>query len=223
MESYCELVLKNGKVLSVDNTTNEKLTITQQIEEDKKYNTFKPRNGKYFTYKVHGQDVEITHKRVIKAVQYGFKRWSIYANFKIKKARRDDIPDFNIFFKSPKDDPLLNENTVMYHYYPIDDIKNPLRGKCVINKNFYYTDNGELEDGKSTMDIDQILCHEFGHGFGLPHDKYPYTVMYYSTGGMSEYPSERCIARIQAKMGKTKKVGRIKRWLIWLHIRSENY
>lgn len=223
MELYCELILDNGKIISLDHSSHEKLTIEQQIQEDEKYGVFKPRNGKYFTYKVHGQDVEITHKRVIKAVQYGFKRWSIYADFKIKKLRQNDIPDFNIYFKSTTEDPKLKQNTIMYHYYPINNLENPLRGKCVINKNFHYTDDGKLKNGKETMDIDKILCHEFGHGFGLPHDKHRSTIMYYSEGGMSEYPSERCIARIQAKMGETKNIGRIKRWLIWLHIRSESY
>lgn len=224
MDKYCEIILKNGTAVSIDGATHEKLTIQQQIEEDKKYGIFKPRNGKYFTYKVHGEDVEITHKRVIKAVQFGFKRWSIYADFKVKKARGNDIPDFNIYFKSVSEDPLLKANTIMYHYYPISDLNNPLRGKCVINKDFYYTADGKITNGKRTMDIDQIICHEFGHGFGLPHDKTYRTVMYYAASGMSEYPSSRDISRIQAKMGKTKKSSqRIKRWLRWLFIKSERY
>lgn len=223
-EKYCEIILKNDIAVSVDGATDEKLSIEERIEEDKKYGIFKPRNGKYFTYKVHGEDVEITHKRVIKAVQFGFKRWSIYADFRVKKARRNDIPDFNIYFKTPSEDPLLNKNTIMYHYYPINDLNNPLRGKCVINKNFTYTASGKITNGKRTMDIDQIICHEFGHGFGLPHDKEFRTIMYYSEGGMSEYPSSRDISRIQAKMGKTKKSSWIiKRWLRWLFNRSERY
>ncbi len=224
MPKYCEIILRNGQAVSLEGTTDKKLTIQQRIQEDKKYGLFKPRNGKYFTYRVHGQDVEITHKRVIKAVQLGFKRWSIYADFKVKKARGNEIPDFNIYFRSVSEDPLLKKNTIMYHYYPISDLNNPLRGMCVINKDFFYTKDGRIIGGKRTMDIDKILCHEFGHGFGLPHDKELYTIMYYSEGGMSEYPSTRDIARIQAKMGKTKKsLSIIKRWLRWLFIRSEKY
>ena len=128
---YCQIILRNGQAISLDGATDKKLSIQDRIKEDKKYGTFKPRNGKYFTFKVHGEDVEITHKRVIKAVQYGFKRWSIYADFRVRKARRNDIPDFNIYFKSVSEDPLLKKNTIMYHYYPINRLTNPNRGKCV--------------------------------------------------------------------------------------------
>lgn len=224
MTKYCEIILKNGTAVSVDGATTEELTIHQQIEEDKKYGTFKPRNGKYFTFKVYGDDIEITHKRVIRAVHLGFKRWSIYADFRVRKARRNDIPDFNIYFRSVSEDPILKKTTIMYHHYPINSLTNPNRGKCVINKDFFYTADGKIIDGRRTMDIDQVICHEFGHGFGLPHDKAIHTIMYYSEGGMSEYPSSRDIARIQAKMGKTKKSSWIiKRWLRWLFIKSERY
>ncbi len=156
----------------------------------------------------------------MKAVQYGFKRWSIYANFTVRKAKDGEDADFNIYFKSSADEPLLNKNTIMIHYYPINSLTNPNRGKCIINTDFFYTDDGA--DG--TMDIDSIICHEFGHGFGLPHDGVKYTIMYYSVGGMSEYPTKRCVARIQGKMGKTtKSPSRIRRWLRWLFVKSENY
>ena len=112
----------------------------------------------------------------------------------------------------------------MYHFYPINSLTNPNRGKCVINKKFFYTADGKPIDNKKTFDTDEIFGHEFGHGFGLPHDKTLYTIMYYSEGGMAEYPTKRCILRIQAKMGKTKKSPwRIKRWLRWLFIKSERY
>ena len=239
-QDYCELILNDkGKIESTDSAKDTIRTIQQQIQFDKRYGNFTPRNGKYFTFRVYGEDTEIKHKTVVKAVHYAFKGWTIRTKAKVKRARKNELPDFRIYFKNPRTDPLLKKNTIMYHYYPISDVNNPKRGVCVINSDFYFTTHGnpismhmidpknypvETEVTGETMDIDVIIRHEFGHGFGLPHDETIHTVMYYSSGGIAEFPAPRDIARIQAKLG-TRLISkfRLLRWLIWLVIRSDNY
>ncbi len=239
-EEYCELILNDkGTIESTDSAKDTIRTIEQQIQFDKRYGNFTPRNGKYFTFKVYSGDKEISHKTVVKAVHYAFKGWTIRTKIKVKRARKNELPDFRIYFRTVAEDPLLKKNTIMYHYYPISDVNNPKRGVCVINADFYYTVHGNPismheidpdnypEDTKitgKTMDIDAIIRHEFGHGFGLPHDEKSPTVMYYSAGGMAEFPAPRDIARIQAKLGvSTLSKYRVFRWMLWLRYRSDNY
>ena len=51
MSKYCKIILRDGQAVSLDGATHEKLSTEEQIQEDKKYGTLKPRNRKYFTYK----------------------------------------------------------------------------------------------------------------------------------------------------------------------------
>ena len=72
------------------------------------------------------------------------------------------------------------------------------------------------------MDFDKLLAHELGHGLGLPHDTEPENMMAYREDLMVEYPSERDIARMQAKYGVRKMSWfRRWRWLKWLQYASE--
>ena len=239
-DKYCELIIdKNGTIQSTDDIQTEIKTIPQQISHDKKYGKLSPRNGKYFTFAVYGEDTEIKNKTIIKGVQYAFKRWTIYTKSKVKKAKKNQTPDFKIYFRNPRTDKLLKKNTIMYHFYPINDLNNEHRGVCVINSNFYFTIHGKpismyMIDQKNypvdtrvkgiTMDIDKIITHEFGHGWGLPHDDTIHTMMYYSEGGMAEFPHPRDIARMQAKEGvNTMSKHRLLRFLKWLVHRSDNY
>jgi len=239
-EKYCELVLlDNGKMQSTDAAETTTKSIEEKIQDDKRYGNFVPRNGKYFTFRVYGEDEEIKHKTVIKAVHYAFRGWTIRTKAKVRRARKNEEPDFKIHFKNPRTDSLLKKNTIMYHYYPINDVNNPKRGMCVINSDFYYTVHGNpismhMIDPKNypkdtkrtgkTMDIDAIIRHEFGHGFGLSHDNQTHTVMYYSQGGMAEFPQKRDIARIQGKLGVSLLSKHIVfRWMLWLRYRSDNY
>ena len=64
------------------------------FEEDKRYGTFEPRNGKYFTFRVMNEDDEITSKQVQKSVQHAFRRISIRTHLKFRRARKGEYADF---------------------------------------------------------------------------------------------------------------------------------
>ena len=125
----------------------------------------------------------------------------------------------------------------MYHYYPISNSSNRLRGLCVINKDFFWTTSGKTLDmhyidpehypesnsgyGGKTYDLDQVYTHEVLHGLGLPHSKTSGNVMSPNYGIMAEWLSDEDIARIQAKYGSRNiSESRVKRWLKWLKIAS---
>lgn len=214
--------------------------INQIIEEDKKYGTFQPKNGEYYTYRVLSDDEEITAKQVLKSVQYAFRRISLRTNLKFVRAREGEYADLRIDFRTVEsdEDKQLTNNTLMYHYYPIHNTENKLRGLCVVNKKFHWTSNGDPIDmhyidpehypstesgyfGK-THDFDQVYTHEVLHGLGLPHSKKAGNVMSPNYGIMSEWMSEEDIARIQAKYGKREmSESRIRRWLTWLRSASD--
>ena len=218
-------------------------TIKQVIENDKNFGKMVPANGKYFTYTVLNEDQEFTQKQAVKGFAYAKQRWRIYADlpsFRRVPKNYDGVIDFRVEFRTVDTDPdkQLKANTIMYHYYPIQDTNNPLRGLCVVNKAFFFTSHGnevlgtefkkhgievQFLDGKySTMDFDKLLAHELGHGLGLPHDTEPENMMAYREDLMVEYPSERDIARMQAKYGVRKMSWfRRWRWLRWLQYASE--
>lgn len=218
-------------------------TLAETIVDDKKYGTMKPANGKYFTWAVFNDDKEMTVREIERSATFAMRRWRIYANvpkFRRVKVNFNGSIDFRIEFRTVESDPdkQLTENTVMYHYYPINDVNNPLRGLCVVNKKFFFTQHGEpvsghfllskgfevqYLDGKySTLDFDAIYGHEMGHGLGLPHDDQISSVMSYRVDIMAEYPSERDIARIRAKYGRRAMSARLlRRWLNYLYHASE--
>ena len=186
MELLCKAVMENN-VVKFESAETKGLTLSQTIEDDKKYGTMKPANGKYFTYAVMNEDLEFTEEQATKAVQFGQRRWRIYANVpKFKKVSKDfqRVIDFRIEFRTVESDPdkQLNANTIMYHYYPISKTDHPLRGLCVVNKAFYFTSHGNGVYGTefqkhgipvqfpnkkySTLDFDQVYAHELGHGLG---------------------------------------------------------
>ena len=151
-----------------------------------------------------------------------------------------EYADFRIEFRTVATDPEkeLKASTLMYHYYPISNSANRLRGLCVINKDFFWTTAGGSWDmhyidpehypepnsgyGGKTYDLDQVYTHEVLHGLGLPHSKTAGNVMSPNYGIMAEWMSEEDIARIQAKYGSRNiSESRIKRWLKWLKIASE--
>jgi hypothetical protein len=210
------------------------------IKEDVKYGKFEPWNGKYFTYRVTNEDDEISNKQVLKAIQYSFRRISLRTNLKFRRARGSEYADLTIEFRTVDTDPekQLTKNTLMYHYYPISNFEDPLRGLCVINKDFYWTSHGKGIDmhyidpknypklgsgvkGK-TWDLDQVYTHEVLHGLGLPHSKNQGNVMSPNYSIMSEWMTQEDIARIQAKYGKREMSDHIlKRWLRWLFRASD--
>jgi hypothetical protein len=108
----------------------------------------------------------------------------------------------------------------------------------VVNKAFFFTRDGEGVYGTvfeqhgipvqfpdkiyKTLDFDQIHAHELGHGLGLPHDPEEDNMMAYRVDLMTEYPSERDIARMRAKYGRRKmSAWFLLRWLKWLKRASD--
>jgi len=236
----CKLEIKNGKAVfeSVETPT---LTLSETLENDKQYGTMKPANGKYFTYKVYNEDQEFSKIQAKKALQFAQRRWRIYTNIApFRPARDGEIVDFKLYFWDVETDPdgQLSSNTVMYHYYPINDVTNRLRGMCVVNKKFFFTEHGNTVSGKfmkdlgfevqypdgqyRTLDFDAVYAHELGHGIGLPHDSEAGHTMSYRVDIMSEYPTYRDQTRGRAKYGTRLMSGRmLRRWLMWLKSASD--
>ena len=140
--NYCFAKLKENKIKfqSKHSTIH---SITKLIENDKENEIFKPCNKKYFTFKILDVDgQEITKRQLTKAIKLAFLSWSVRINIEVKKARKGQYADFKIKFSNPTKDKYLDADTIMYHYYPIDDFDDPLRGLCVINSLFHYTSHG---------------------------------------------------------------------------------
>lgn len=220
------------------------MTLSQMIENDKKYGKMTPANGKYFTYAVLNEDKEMNRKDVERGVSFGMRRWQIYAKIpKFKRVKKDftGIIDFRIEFRTVESDPdkQLTNATVMYHYYPINNVNHPLRGLCVVNKAFFFTNHGnavtgyfmqskgftvQLPEGLyESLDFDVIYGHELGHGLlGLPHDPEEGNMMAFRVDLMIEYPSMRDQVRDKAKFGhRIMSAWILIRWLKWLKSASE--
>lgn len=236
----CKAIIGRNTEPEFYSPTLDSEAINQIIEEDKRYGVFQPNNGKYFTYQVLNDDVEITNQQVLKSIQYAYRRISLRTNLKFVRARTGEQPDFRIDFRTVEsdEDKQLSENTLMYHYFPITSVTNKFRGLCVVNKKYFWTSNGESidmhfidpehypEEGSGyrgrTYDFDQVYTHEVLHGLGLPHSKTSGNVMSSNYGIMAEYMSEEDIARIQAKYGKRNiSESHVRRWLNWLRSASE--
>lgn len=231
----------NNKQIRFDSVENPGLTLTQIIENDKRYGTMKPANGKYFTFIVLNEDQEFSKKQSYRAMRYAQKRWRIYGDIpRFRIAKVNEVIDFRLEFRTTETDPdkNLTDNTVMYHYYPINDVNNRFRGLCVVNKKFFYTSHGDKVKGHfleskgievqypngdyGTLDFDEVYGHELGHGLGLPHDPEEENMMAYRVDLMVEFPSERDQTRIIAKYGKAKLSTRfVERWLAWLIVASD--
>jgi len=216
--------------------------INEMVENDKKYGVMTPRNGNYFTFRVSNtHDLELTDKEMIRAVTLAWQHWSKRINIIMRKAKKDEEPDFRVIFRTPGTDERnsLTDRTIMYHYYPINKLDSPYRGLCVVNSMFYYTVHGravsmhEVDPDNyppdtnaqgSTIDIDQVFTHEFGHGIGLPHDKMTYNLMSPNYGIMSEFPTERDVFRGVKKYGVPPRPPHwYSRWARYLRHRSDNY
>ena len=215
----------------------ESTNINEIIEEDKKYGVFNPANGEYYTYKVLNGDIELSKKETEKIIKYSHLRITRKSTIKFKPAKDGEIVDFRIEFRTVETDPdkQLTPNTLMYHYFPINSLTHPLRGLCVVNKDYYWTSSGKpipLNDvdpdtqfPKSTVytyDFDQVYTHELLHGFGLPHSKEPDHMLSTNYGIMSQYLSEQDTLRFLAKYPKREMTESNRlRWLKWLFVASD--
>ena len=218
----CRAILNDVGDIGFESNTARGMTLSQIIQNDEKYGTFLPANGKYYTYEILSEDEEFKHKQIERAYGYAHLKWRIYAGLpKLKQWRADKErfpPDFRLDFRTVETDDRLTENTLMYHYYPIRDIDSPYRGLCVVNKDYFFTSSGDSVSGETflkygiqanpksrykAIDFDNVLCHELGHGYGLSHDTESASIMStpYSKFPLSEMPSMRDQSRIKVKYG----------------------
>ena len=231
---------RKSNIIEFNSAQLNSTEINSIIEEDKQYGVFQPFNGEHYTYRVLNEDEEITNEKVLKSIEYSYRRISLRTNLKFRRAREGEYADLRIEFRTVDTDPEkeLQSSTLMYHYYPISNSTHRLRGLCVVNKDYFWTSTGGSLDmhyidpehypepnsgyGGKTYDLDQTYTHEVLHGLGLPHSKTAGNVMSPNYGIMAEWMSEEDIARIQAKYGSRNiSESRIKRWLKWLKIASE--
>lgn len=236
----CKAMIGKGDDVNFYSPVSASTDMEQILEDDKRYGIFKPNNGKYFTYRVLNEDEEITSQQVLKTIQYSFQRIALRTPLKFRRARGYEKPDFRIDFRTVASDPehQLTDGTLMYHYFPISNPDNKLRGLCVVNKRYFWTSHGKSLDMHeidpknypepnsgyrgTTHDFDQVYTHEVLHGLGLPHSKVAGNVMSPNYGIMAEWMSDEDILRIQAKYGKRNlSEHKIKRWLNWLWRSSE--
>lgn len=219
----CRAIVNSRGEAVFESTKTKSLSLSQIIENDKKYGTFQPANGKYYTYKILSEGEEFKHKQIERAYGYAHLKWRIYANLpKLKQWRQerdhDYPPDFRLDFRTVDTGDRLTKNTIMYHFYPIQVIHSPYRGLCVVNKDMFFTSHGNSVKGSvflkhgiqanpesnyKTYDFDGVLCHELGHGKGLGHDTESNSIMStpYSDFAENEMPSMRDQSRIKAKYG----------------------
>jgi len=234
-EQICRVILSKNTI-EFDSVISDGSTLTEIIEDDKKYGVMVPKNGRYFTYRVmdwHGK--WISNKKIRKAVTFTWNKVEKIVNLDFREAKDGEYADFKVYFSSVADDLLLSKNTLMYHYYPISDFYNDKRGVCVVNADYPWTSDGEpiplheydpkhypdvTTSTVKTFDFDATYEHEIGHGLGLPHSPNRDTKLYFNYSGMSESmfdeESQETIARLQAKYPKNNmKPSRLRRWINW--------
>ncbi len=242
-ELMCKAIVKDNQIQFTGPVTTG-ITLEEQIQEDKKYGMMVPRNGKYFTWRAENWESNlITHKQILKGINYSWMQAEIEIVLDVRRAKPEELPDFRVAFRRTKDDSELTKDTLMYHYYPINEITHPLRGLCVVNVDFPLTvhvnavslnDINQIDfpdhetapmQGK-TWDFDQIYTHEGpGHGLGLPHSPFPYHVMSSSYNVMAEFfvpwDKKRLVAKYGARPWYKKHF--YTRWLNWYKVRSDRY
>jgi len=236
-DNICRVILSEGNTIKFESVVANGSTLTDIIKDDKKYGVMVPKNGKYFTYTVMDWEGKwISNKRIRKAVTFTWNKVEKILDLDFREAKDGEYADFKVYFRRVIDDPLLNANTLMYHYYPISDFNNEKRGVCVVNIDYPWTSDGDpiplhLYDPEHnpdvttsatiTFDFDATYEHEGpGHGLGLPHSPNINTKLYFNYSGMSESifdeESKETIHRLQAKYPKNEmKPSRLRRWINW--------
>jgi len=240
-ELLCRLEIDGAEIKAIG-PLGASTDINTIIVDDKRYGKMVPRNGEYFTFRILDvNDKEIDDRFVDRAVKLSFMSYTKRFNIEAKKARNSEYADFKVMFRTPENDErhVMTKSTIMYHYFPIADFRNPKRGLCVINPNFWFTDHGNSipmwmidpvhYDENSTargptIDFDGTYRHELGHGWGLPHDPEPNTTMSTPYSKLREFLDERTIFRMIKKYGMKKISPRkLVRWLRYIWARSERF
>lgn len=243
IERICRATINKKGEISYDSQVTNGSTLQEIIQDDKKYGVMIPKNGKYFTYRVMDWEGKwINNKQIVRGVTLVWNKIEKVIDLEFREAKKGEYADFKIYFRRVVDDPLLNKNTIQYHYYPISNFNNPHRGVCVVNADFTITTHGEgipLHEydpehypeptiaTKSTIDFDATYEHEGpGHGLGLPHSPNKNTKMYFNYAGMAESifdenPHET-IARLRAKYDKKEiSESKLQRWIDWFKVAQD--
>lgn len=241
MKSYMTLIkgeiicraLTNG---TYDSVRVSGVTLSNQIEDDKKFGFLEPTNG-VLKYILLNKDKEITEKQARKAVAMSLFGWRLRVPIKFRRTKNLAEADLVYEFRSEDDDELLDKNTLAYMYYPLGGKNN---GHCVINTRFHWTNDGKGVDmhyvdpinyptpkdtnpiGK-TYDLDKVLRHENGHGiFGLPHSQSDNVIMSANESRMHEHLQDEDVVRAQAKAGINDSLShRLLQLLGWYEKRSD--
>ncbi len=236
-EQICRVIIGKNKDIQFESVVSNGSTLEEIIKDDKRYGVMVPNNGKYFTYSVMDWEGKwISNKKIRRAITFTWNKVEKILDLDFKESKDGEYVDFKVYFRRVIDDPLLNANTLMYHYYPISDFTNEKRGVCVVNVDYAWTSDGEpiplhIYDPEhypdvttataQTFDFDATYEHEGpGHGLGLPHSPNKATKLYFNYSGMSESmfdeePKET-VARLQAKYPKNNmKPSRLRRWINW--------
>lgn len=239
------VVSEKGNNIHFESATIPGTTIPEIIEGDKKYGKMVPYNGKYFTYKaVDWNGKWINYPQIQKALTLVWNKAEKVIQIEAREAKTDEFVDFKVYFRKTSDDPNLTTNTLMYHYYPINDFNSQFRGVCVVNTDFAWTSDGKgiplhiydpehyPEPTKAeamTFDFDAVYEHEgIGHGLGLPHSPNQFKKMSSNYSIMAESifeeTDDETILRLQAKYPKRNIViSTLKRWIRWFKVRQDNY
>jgi hypothetical protein len=238
------IATKDGQV-TYSSAVAQGSTLEQIIEDDKKYGKMAPYNGKYFTYKAMDWEGKwISKKEIINGITLVWNMAEKFLDIKAYEAKDGEYVDFKIYFRNTSDDPQLTDDTLQYHFYPINDFNNPNRGVCVVNIDHPYTSHGDgipmheydpthypnpTTAKKFDYDFDAIYFHEaVGHGLGLPHSPNKNTKMWGNYLGMiesvfDEEPWET-IPRLQAKYPKRNMIIRIlQRWINYFKARQDRF
>ena len=71
-----------SNIVEFESAQLESTDLTEIIEEDKRYGTFQPFNGEYYTYRVLNEDKEITNKQVLKSIEYSYSHEKYFVYIK---------------------------------------------------------------------------------------------------------------------------------------------
>ena len=75
-----------------------KLSLEDQIEEDKRYGKMVPRNGKYFTVRAMDWNNNwITNRQIKRGIVLAFHQAEIEITLDVRYAKEDEQPDFKVF------------------------------------------------------------------------------------------------------------------------------
>ncbi|MCH9658444.1 matrixin family metalloprotease [archaeon] len=245
MEQICRATVSDDNSVQFKSAVVNGSTLQDMIEDDKKYGVMAPRNGTYFTYQVMDWEGKwISNEKIRDAVTFTWNKVEKVLDLEFKEAKDDEYADFKVYFRRVADDPLLDKNTLMYHFYPIASFDNENRGVCVVNTDYDWSASGKSiplhiydpehypKPTTSTVkifDFDAIYEHEGpGHGLGLPHSPNKNTKMFGNESGMiesmfDEDPSET-VPRLQAKYPKKQmKESWLRRWINWFKSKRDRY